>query len=275
MNLRTLALACPLALTACGGSGTLSLTTYGEDFIEVGMPAASEADPEGVVDGWSIKYDSFLVVLSDVWLEEGGVEVVGRPEARVFDLTRPGPHAVADFDAVPSGTYPSLTASIRPAAPTAGNADAAAVTRMREAGWSVYAEGRATRGADSKAFAWGFDTATRYYDCVDADDKPGVVVPNGGAARAQLTIHGDHLFFDDLQSADAVLRFDAIADADADADGVVTLAELAEVELSQLPPDRYGTGGDSRLQDLAAFVTAQTRSLLHFQGEGHCQTQAL
>lgn len=274
MNIRNLTFTClALPLFACGGSGNLSFTTYGEDFIEVGIPAASEAEPEGVVDGWAIRYDSFYVVLADITVGEDEVEATRDAAARVFDMTAAGPHAVTSFSDLPSGTYDAVGASLRPdPAPVAGNVDAAAVGLMKDGGWSVYATGEAEKAGVKKTFAWGFDLSTKYVDCEDADEKAGVVVPNGGAITAQLTIHGDHLFYDDLQADDAVMRFDAIAAADADDDGEVTLAELAAVDLTSLPADQYGTGGDGRVVSLADFVRDQTRTLLHFQGEGHCHS---
>lgn len=262
--------------TGCGGSGDLTVTTYGEDFIEVGIPAASEAEPEGFVDGWTVRYDRFLVVLADLEVGDEDGPVLEDPAARVFDLTAPGPHEVRIATGLPSGTFDELGVATRPdAAPEAGNADADAVAQVADGGWSVFASGTAEKAGETKTFAWGFQTATRFAGCEDADAKAGVVIPNGGRARVELTIHGDHLFYDDLLADDAVLRFDAIAAADADDDGEVTLAELAAVDLTSLPPDQYGTGGDGRVQDLAAFVRDQTRSLVHFQGEGHCQAEVL
>jgi hypothetical protein len=100
---------------------------------------------------------------------------------------------------------------------------------------------------------------------------PGVVVRDDGAS-AQLTIHGDHLFYDDLLSAEAKLRFDTLAAADADMDGELTLDELAAVPLSSIPPalGPYTAAG-SNIDDLAAYVRAATLSLGHFNGEGHCE----
>jgi hypothetical protein len=94
----------------------------------------------------------------------------------------------------------------------------------------------------------------------------------------QLTIHGDHLFFDDLQSPEAKMRFDAMAAADnlgiAGADGQVTLEELAAVDLTELPPDQYGTGGVGNVRNLRDFVTALVRTVGHFRGEGECSPQS-
>ncbi|MCA9554630.1 MAG: hypothetical protein KC933_31635 [Myxococcales bacterium] len=268
----------PLALAACGGgTGNLAFTTYGEDFIEVGIPAAPSPDDEGVVDGWSVRYDKFLIVLSDLEVDDDeGASVVGDPTERVFDMTRRGPHAVAAFSELPAGTFREVAVTVKKASgAVAGNATSDDVALMNTAGYSVYVEGEATKGGVTKSFAWGFDTQTRYAECEDADGALGVVIPTGGEAQLQLTIHGDHLFYDDLQSPDAVIRFEAIAGADVDDDGKVTLAEVGAVDLTALPEGEYGTGGDGSVQDLQAFLRDLTRTFVHFQGEGHCHAERL
>jgi len=257
-------------------TGDLTLTTYGEEFIEVGMPPASESSPEGVVDGWSITYDSFLIVLADIELADEDIPMIGDAQARVFDMTQAGPHQILRLQQVPAGNLSQVQVSTRPAADAvAGNATAEQVQRMTTQGWSVFAQGKAERAGITKTFAWGFELGTRYRNCKDADEISGLVVPTGGSVQAEFTIHGDHLFFDDLQDPSAVMRFDAIAAADADMDGEVTLSELEAVDLATLPSDQYGTGGDGRVLDLAHFIRDQTRSLVHFAGEGHCQAETL
>ena len=67
---------------------------------------------------------------------------------------------------------------------------------------------------------------------------------------------------------------DAIAAADKagilGADGQVTLEELALVDLTELPPEQYGTGGASNVRTLRDFVTALVRTVGHYRGEGEC-----
>jgi hypothetical protein len=90
-----------------------------------------------------------------------------------------------------------------------------------------------------------------------------------------VTVHGDHLFYDDLASPDALLRFEAMAAADADADGEVTLEELHQVRLASLSSDQgtYGVGSFD-IDDLGAFVRAATQTVGHYDGEGHCVARA-
>jgi hypothetical protein len=75
-----------------------------------------------------------------------------------------------------------------------------------------------------------FATATTYTACESL-----AVVEQGAAATIQLTIHGDHLFHDDLFAAEPNVTFETLAAADADADGEVTPAELAAFDIRALP----------------------------------------
>jgi hypothetical protein len=125
----------------------------------------------------------------------------------------------------------------------------------------------------AKTFKWGFSEPTLLDECEGERDgklTPGVVVTEGGTDAVELTIHGDHFFYDDLQSADAKVRGDAIFNADANMDGAVDLAELDAVALTTLPAGQYGTGGASDVNDLGAFVRFLSRTLGHYRGEGEC-----
>lgn len=155
-----------------------------------------------------------------------------------------------------------------------GSASEQDLTLMQDNGYSVYVEGSATNGTDTKTFRWGFTDGVRFGDCVDVgggQETNGIVVTSGSAVDMQLTLHGDHFFYDDLQSGDAALRFDNLAAADADDDGVVTLEELAQVPLANLPAENgpYGVGA-SDVNDLGGYVRAAVHTLGHFNGEGHC-----
>jgi hypothetical protein len=105
-----------------------------------------------------------------------------------------------------------------------------------------------------------------------------VVVTNGGTDAVQLTVHGDHLFYDDLEAPTAQRRFDAIACADADANGDVTLEELGKASLlpdsSAADPacrarPAYRPGSQS-VNDLGGFVRALARTTGHYRGVGEC-----
>jgi hypothetical protein len=234
------------ALIGCGGGdagpGTLTVTVYGEEYIEEEIPASVFAD------GWQVSFDKFLVSLGEVTVADGEAAPAFDVAAyRIYDLTRPsaGAGVVVDSAEVAGGVYDRAGYRIAPAiSASAANADAADVTWMVDEELSVHVEGSASKGAVTKTFAWSF---------------------------AGATIHGDHLFYDDLVSTEPNVAFDVLAQADddGDADGEITQAELETFALATL--ERYQVGSLD-IEDLWHFVEFQTTTLGHIDGEGHCHT---
>lgn len=258
------------------GRGTAAFTTFGEEFIEKEIPAAA------FTDGWSVKYDRFLIALHDVSVGDDGKEPTAKmADSKVFDMHKPGDKPVTSFD-LPGKPYTHVSYRIGPATAASllgEGATDADKQRLVAGGYSVYVEGTLANGAQSKRFAWGFKTNTLYDRCegeLGGKKTEGVVVTNGGTDTVQLTIHGDHLFYDDLQAANAKVRGGNLAAADADGDGTLTLEELAAVKLTHLPADKgsYGTGSAAGITDLRAFVEALSRTIGHYRGEGECFASA-
>ncbi len=245
-------------LTGCEeateGEGTLRVTIYGEAFIEDQIPAAD------VADGWAIDFSRFLVCVGDIAADEMPLE-----GQHVFDLTQPSGgdgHEVGTLE-VPAGIVEHLDYRVAPfSSAVAGNVTDADVGFMTSMGYALFVEGTATRGADTIAFAWGFDTDTRYSHCHTEQH-----VRDGGEATSQITIHADHLFYDDLELPEPNVAFDLVASADAEPDGAVTPDELRAVDLTGLA--NYGVGSRD-ISDLWSYISAQTSTLGHIDGEGHC-----
>lgn len=274
-----------VVLAGCGadgavapvGKGKASFTTWGEEYIEVGIPKTA------FVDGWSVKYRRFLLTLRDVTVGAADGAVVGKmPKPKIFDLVRPGVKPVVAFAELDARVYPKVGYQIGPvdaAAELGEGVTPADRDELAKSGAALRVVGEATLGDVTKTFDWSFPVATLYQACKaerDGKETDGVVVTNGGDDVNQLTIHGDHLFYDDLASPDAKLRFQNLADADADRDGKVTLAELGAVKLASIPKEKgtYGTGASS-IDDLGAFVAALSRTVGHFRGEGECVSKPL
>jgi hypothetical protein len=66
------------------------------------------------------------------------------------------------------------------------------------------------------------------------------------------------------------MRFEELALADADSDGEITQAELEAAPV----PGAFDTGNDE-VANLWAFLVAQSRTLGHVDGEGHCDAVPL
>jgi hypothetical protein len=269
MMSRTMKMGAPLALAAmlgCGGGyedGTLSVTIYGEEYAEVGIPADE-------TDGWAITFDRFLVVVGEIELAVGHDHGDhGRFEDatyRVFDLAEPSGgagHPVLSA-AVAGGHYDHAGYRIGPSADaTTGNASAGDTAWMVAEMLAVHVAGSATDGAVTKTFAWDFSRGVYYAHChVDA-------LVDGGEGAAELTIHADHLFFDDLVDEDPAVAFGLIAEADADGNGEVTQEELAAFDLSTQA--RYQVGS-LPIENLWDFIAYQVTLIGHVDGEGHCDS---
>lgn len=258
-------------LPACTGTGTLSLTTWGEEFIEQEIPEST------FIDGYSVTYSKFIVTIKDFTLAtKTGETGDAMTTAAAIDMTKKGPVQILEWTDVPAIKWDQVSYGIGPASnPTPiGETSADDVSAMAAAGQSIWVEGALHKGAEQKTFSWKFDVDTHYADCTNPDLGDGVTIVTGKTEVVQLTIHGDHLWYDDLQSADAKVSGQAKWDADANDDGVITQEELAAVSLTTLPLTQYGTGGASNVKNLSDFVRALSRTVGHFRGEGECEASA-
>jgi hypothetical protein len=217
-----------LCCACAAGEGEVEVRVWGEAFIEEGIPA------DAVDDGWAINFSRFEVELRDVSI--AGV-TLDDPEA--LDLTDPseGRGQLVGRAHVAAGEY-----------------DDAAFTLVR-----VQLEGIAEKAGAQKSFAWTFDAPVDFMNCETLTE-----VPRDGVGELQITVHADHLFYDSLVSEEPALRFDPIAAADTDDDGVVTMAELAATDIGAYDP------GNLAIDDLWSFLAAQAQTMGHVDGEGHC-----
>lgn len=258
------------------GKGAAAFSTWGEGYIEDQIPA-SEFE-----DGWSVRYDRFLIVIRSIDVADDTGNVVAMLEhPRLVNHKQPGVKPIVTFPNLDAKNYGRVSYAIGPISNDTELLSATDDDRalMAAGGYSVYVEGVAEKQGSTKRFAWGFTDTTLYVNCtgdIDGKEVAGVQIRTGGTDAAEITIHGDHLFYDDLQSPDAKLRFDNIAAADQDQNGEVTMDELAAVRLASIPESAgsYGTGSASHVGDLGAFVRALTRTIGHFRGEGHCSSVA-
>lgn len=269
--------------TSSGGSGTEKFTTWGEDYIETGIPSDPDGQ-SGFVNGWSLHYDKFLVNFHAITIADHDGNVGAKMEgSRFVDNTKPGRKDLVSFDGVDAKAWEKVSYQIKPALADAVvvAGDPADLAMMAQNGYSIYVEGSATTGTVTKTFHWGFTTATQYNECHHEEggkDMEGVVVTNGGTDTSELTTHGDHFYYDRLQASPdpAVktrLRFDLVAKADDDGngDGEVTLEEL---DAEPIDVNTYDPSGFSATK-IGEFIRALARTVGHFRGEGECTISAI
>lgn len=211
----------------------VTVTVYGEEFVEEGIPA------EEVADGWAITFESFSVELRDITVANQSAD--GPFDLEISGLTDGAGYVVATVEAAP-GTFTDAGYTIS----------------------SVRASGTAEFEGTTKTFDWDFgEIDTQYTACETSTE----VTSEGGAF--EITIHADHFFYESLVSSDPELRFQTLADADADEDGVITKAELEAADIGALDP------GNESVDNLWEWLLAQTATLGHVDGEGHCDAARL
>lgn len=278
--LRTMALAA--MILGCGdgatGTGTVTVSLWGEDYIDRddGIPPASMG-AAGFEDGWTVRFTKLLVNVGDVTVAAAdGTQGGAVTGLRVYNLKGThGPLDIGRIPSVPARRMDRVSFRVAPAGAgaAAGNASPADVMAMQAAGYSVWVEGTATKPgrATPVTFRWGFTHAVDYAQC-ELEGAFGVAVPTSGTVDAQVTVHGDHFFYDRIGDG-ARLRFDDIAAADANMDNEVTLAELAAVDLTRLPRDRYDPSGAPGVNTLRDFISVLATTTGHYNGEGECQVR--
>ena len=268
------------------GSGTEQFTTWGEEFIEEGIPAGDGTT--GFIDGWSLKYHKFLVNFHEIVVADAGGHVAQKlDKPRFVDNTKAGEKELITFTGVDAKAYSQVSYQIKTAVAgeeIVGGADPADLAMMVRQGLSVYVEGEATKPDPddekkvlSKTFHWGFKTQTSYKDCHTEENgisTEGVVVTTNKTDVSQLTTHGDHLYYDSLQSGDnakpTAIRFEEKAAADdgpnGNGDGEVSLAELCQEDIDTDVYNPSGLPGAT----IGDFVISLARTIGHFRGEGEC-----
>lgn len=244
--------------SACAPEQELELRIYGEEYVEERIP------PEDFVDGWSVTFERFLVSVREVSVvaTKGASPVALLESPLVVDLARESGgegHVLSTGTAAleEDATLTYRIAFHQDAKPASSMADLD-VEPLLDGGCSLFVDGTAVRAEEERSFSWCFKSDTTYSECALATDE---------GFDTQITVHADHLFYDDLDAEDPNVAFDLIAAADADGDGVVTQAELEATDITA--EDRYQVGGRA-ITHLWAYLEAQTGTVGHINGEGHC-----
>ena len=201
-----------------------------------GEPFVEQGIPaDAMADGWEIRFSRFEATLGAI--EVGDARLDG-PVRRDLALDSDGAGHRLGRRAVTAGDHesPGYTLS------------------------ALHVVGTASQNNADVVFDWVFDAPTSYVDC-----DTTVVVPANGVGSFEITLHADHLFYDSLVDDDPALRFDALAAADLDQDGAITQDELSTVDIGLY--DR----GNADVNDLAAWLEAQVRTVGHADGEHHCR----
>lgn len=238
------ALAIATAATACLPGDTRPVP---ESVYTTAEPSERVTAGIEAADGWRITFDRLVVGLGNVHFEDEDASCnsyAGAWYDRLFDFTVAGREKVGTLYGL--GTCrvqlrlrsPSFDALLGPGV----SAEDVAFMRIEASDAyvdgervSVMAIGAAARAGETKRFDWRF---RRSYDVFECPAEGGgsattLELTEAGASELRLEVRGEELFRA-LPEDEAELRFQPIADADADADGLVTLDELSRGSLGAL-----------------------------------------
>lgn len=257
-----------LLVAACGSTtGDLLPRVWAEETVTDGFAAAD-------TDGWEVSFDSWITTIGGVTLTDPADGAAIASDDGLYAVEWKGaaePIALTALSA-PAGRS-QFGFIIAPATDAVTNlgADADAVAEMVDAGWSHLVSGQGTKDGVTKTFHLGFDLDLAYENCENgADGSEGVVINAGETTQADVYVHADHMLWDQLGTEEAALAFQAWADADADADGVITADELAAVDIATIGYE--ATGID--VANLWEFVAFSMSIMGHLNGEGECLARA-
>jgi hypothetical protein len=295
------------ALGCGGGVGSVQVQLEAEETIPGGIPAGD--GDEDVIDGWSIEFDRYVIVVGDVSLEGGGDP--RRDSAAVaMDLARiaEGGHPLARFEDVAATSWPQVSFSTPIATASVVRDESVAQVdfdRMVAEGCTYLIVGTATHPTGQRCVRGDpamcdsvtsvrFDlcaaAATVYGPCESDTGIEGLIVAAGTTTTVNFTIHGDHVFFNGFPvgaEGSVARRAQWLVDSVVDRDGVVTRADLESIgasDLGQLLPSTFDDGfpgytlGGHPIVDPASpsldtaweYLRAQLSTQGHFQGEGEC-----
>jgi hypothetical protein len=286
-----IALAAGCGSSSTGGSenGNLSVVIGAEETIPDGLQAGT--GDENILDGFDISFSRYILVVGQVAMSQvGGANPQSSDALGVADFTSlpsTQPELTA-FNGIPTGQYTSF--GFETPAPTAGvtNINAVAQTdidAMVTNGWSYIIEGTITQVSDgaTKDFLIEADVPTVYSDCALDGLEPGVNVASNSSA--DITIHGDHIFFNGFPEEEGNVQRLAqwLWDVDdVNSDDVLTKSDFeAASDIGSLfpsPPNGVYelTGGPiSPIANAWDFIRAQLGTQGHILGEGECEWSPL
>lgn len=279
--------------------------------VRLNAPGASASDPASVGASVALNPRAYAVNVQKAGPVTGasGGEETAIP---LFVFTAADSGAALDSTVRYAFSYDTVPATMAATNVNLDDGDQTAYQTMITRGWTQLIEGTATyRGTAPAAgspftsyptavrFSFGFGAPSTYANCVNPDngasEAPGVQPSANGRARAQITFHMDHAFWEALGREDPPLHFDPIAAraTGSGAMGMVTLDDLMGVvptnlrdRMNRAVPDRGGQtmgytprnamalsldpGGTAGINDLRDFVAFSTRASGHLNADGLC-----
>lgn len=282
-----------LALAACSsdsndasGVGTVQIIVVPEESITDGIEPGT--GDENVQDGWAIAYVRYLVAVGNFRARRSDKgTTLADPAVYVLDLKNApsSGYVTKEFTGVAAVRWDKFGYDVANASPGAialAPTTQADLDLMIGKRWSVYFEGKATKGADQISFAWGFTAGTSFDDCATSEGQSGFAVPSSGTVQIKPTLHGDHQYFDNVTQGveKTSRRAEWMKTCDNNGDKTLTLDELRQCDPARaLPTPPYDLAavrdqdGDGKIT-VYDYVATQMRTFGDYQGDGECPTRA-
>ncbi len=273
-----------------GGGGTLRVELEAEDTVTEGIGPAAMGSAQGFADGWTLRFERFLVSIGGIAVADEGGAAMAVPASwasghQVFDLRNGSGTELFTLPSVEARRYSRVSFESRVVGGETRFAERVSMTeRVGMQGASLWLTAVATRGPRTVRIDWKFREGWGYRECQGPEGRPGAgtVVREGGVTPLRLTIHGDHWVWLNLGESGGA-RFDAIANADTmaapyrgDGDGTVTLEELDRVPLASVPAADGSFNPNGRpVTTLGDFMRWSTGTLGHIDGDGVCGARRL
>jgi len=287
--LAAFSLACGSSSTGGSGSGNLSVVLAAEETISDGLEAGT--GDENILDGFDVRFNRYIVAIGNVAMSQvGGANPQSSSALAVADFTSlpsTQPELTA-FNGIATGQYTSFGFETPP--PSNGvinvnDVEPEDIDAMVANGWSYIIEGTITQVSDgaTKNFRIEADVPTVYTDCALDGMEPGVNV--AGNSSVDITLHGDHIFFNGFPEEEGnVMRLAQwLWDIeDRDSNEVLTRTDFeAATDVGSLfpspPSGAYELAGGpiTPISSAWDFIRAQLGTQGHIFGEGECEWSPL
>lgn len=272
---------CDSSSTGGSGNGNLSVLLEAEETIVDGLQNGDEE--ENIRDGFNVSFSRYVVAIGMVamsQLDEANPQ--SDPFVFVADF-KSLPTTASEltmFEGIPTGQYTSFgfeTPAPDQSASNFNDVPEAEYNAMIGNDWSYIIEGTITRVSDeaTKDFLIQADVPTVYSDCAVDGMEPGVSVSSNSSV--DITLHGDHLFFNGFPDEEASVQRLAqwLWDIeDSNGNDVLDKPDFqaaTNVETLFPQPTYTLTGGPiSPIDNAWDFVRAQLGTQGHIFGEGEC-----
>lgn len=287
-----LATAIVLTIAGCGGDGgdgNLSVLLEAEETVVDGIQSGT--GDENILDGFDVDFSRYIATVGLVAMNQGGgSSAQSSATVVVADLASLPTTAteLTTFEGIPTGQYNEFGFETPAPDETIVNfnsVDPVDVDAMIANGWSYLIDGTITRVSDgaSKDFRIEANVPTIYTNCALTDQEPGVNVSRNSSV--DLTLHGDHIFFNGFPEEEGNVQRLAqwLWDIeDTNVDGVLTRPDFeAATDVGSLFPTpprgvyELAGGPISEITNAWDFIRAQLGTQGHIFGEGECEWSPL